>query len=67
MVAVSVDGSLRLVSKGAGMMGFLGKTGRGCWDGWQGFGMMGNGSSSKSNADGLRMPTRGGASNIEYR
>ena len=74
VVVLSVDGNLRAIAKGAGgMMPFMGKLGRGCGGGRQGFGMFGGdenggtGNNGNSGAQGLRMPSRGGASNIEYR
>jgi membrane-associated protease RseP (regulator of RpoE activity) len=74
VVVFSVDGNLRAIAKGAGgMMPFMGKLGRGMHGGWQGFGMFGgveNGGTANngnSGTQGLRMPGRGGASNIEYR
>jgi membrane-associated protease RseP (regulator of RpoE activity) len=72
VVALSVDGNLRLVARGAGLMGLLGKGGlRGCGGG-QGFGgMMGNDNSGNSsgngNSQGLRMPMRSLGSNVDYR
>jgi membrane-associated protease RseP (regulator of RpoE activity) len=68
VVIVSVDSSLRLISKGAGMMGFLGKGGFGRHGGMQGFGMMGNDNDNGGNGtQGLNMPNRGTGSNIDYR
>ncbi|MCJ7491689.1 MAG: PDZ domain-containing protein [Dehalococcoidia bacterium] len=74
VVVLSVDGALRAIAEGAGgMMPFMGKLGRGMHGGRQGFGMSGDdenggtGNNGNSGAQGLRMPSRGGASNIEYR
>ena len=74
VVVLSVDGNLRAIATGAGgMMPFMGKLGRGCGGGRQGFGMFGGdenggtGNNGNSGAQGLRMPSRGGTSNIEYR
>lgn len=68
VVVLSVDGNLRAIAKGAGMMGFLGK-GFGGMRGMHGWGMFGddNGSGGNNGTRGLGMPSRGGASNIEYR
>jgi len=74
VVVLSVDGNLRAIATGAGgMMPFMDKLGRGCHGGRQGFGMSGDdenggtGNNGNSGAQGLRIPSRGGASNIEYR
>jgi membrane-associated protease RseP (regulator of RpoE activity) len=69
VIAFSVDGNLRALATGAGrMMPMMGKLGRGCQGGWRGFGAFGNESSGNSgNGSGLRMPSRGGDTNIEYR
>ena len=71
VVILSVDGNLRSIAKGAGMMGFPGKGFGGMRGGMRGFGMFGdnddNGNSGNNGTRGLGMPSRGGASNIEYR
>ena len=69
VVVLSVDGNLRLISKGAGMMGFLGKGLGGMRGHMRGFGMFGNDDENGNSGDGsgLGMPSRGGASNIDYR
>jgi len=70
VVVLSVDGNLRLISKGAGMMR-LSKGLGGMRGHMRGFGMFGDndddGNSDSGNNSGLHMPNRGGASNIEYR
>jgi membrane-associated protease RseP (regulator of RpoE activity) len=70
VAVVSVDGNLRAIATGAGRaLPFLGKGLGGMRGHMRGFGMFGDNDDNggSDNGTGLRMPSRSGASNIEYR